>query len=137
MEVATKKAGKSGLSLLGCYYFFKLCDKNPEVDISYSIQMDHILKGDTDDDHNAEGSFKIEQENQKKRAHAAMIDMADVTKNISLEIKEMNRLAQEMIDAVKEKNHLAKQSQVIAIAQHLGKHKILEDLFALLSSSSG
>jgi hypothetical protein len=151
VEVAMKKIGKSGLTLLGCYYFFKLCNKNPEFDVSHSIQMDDILKGNTDDDHNTDGSLKNKNENQKKRAYAAMAKIADVTKNISVEMKETNRLAQESVDAVKEtnrlaqesvdavkqKNQLAKQSQIIAIAQHLGKDAMLEDLLALLSSSSG
>jgi hypothetical protein len=151
VEVAMKKIGKSGLTLLGCYYFFKLCDKNPEVDVSHSIQMDDILKGNTDDDNNIDGSLKNKNDNQKKRAYAAMAEIADVTKNISVEmketnrlaqqsvdaVKETNRLAQESVDAVKQKNQLAKQSQIIAIAQHLGKDAMLEDLLASLSSSSG
>jgi hypothetical protein len=93
--------------------------------------MDHILKGNTDDDYNADRSAK-QDTNQKKRAYAAMIDIADVTKNIATEMKETNRLSQETIDAVKEKNRLAKQSQLIALAQHLGKNEILEDLLASL-----
>jgi RNA polymerase-interacting CarD/CdnL/TRCF family regulator len=90
--------------------------------------MDHMLKGKTDDDYNADGSAK-QQDNSKKRTYAAVIDIADVTKNITTEMKETNRL-------VKEKNRLAKQSQLIALAQHLGKNEILEDLLAPLSSSS-
>jgi hypothetical protein len=138
VEVAMKKVGKNGLTLLGCYYFFKLCDKNPEVNVSYSIQMDNILKGN-DDDYNADGSLRNKQDSQKKRAYTAMVDIANVTKNISVEMKETNRLVQDLINAVKEKNWLAKQSQVIvAIAQHLGKNEMLEDLIiVLLSSSSG
>jgi hypothetical protein len=106
---------------------------------------------DTNDDHNTDGKLKIKNENQKKRAYAAMAGSADVTNNISVEMKvtnrlaqesvdaveETNRLAQESVDAVKQKNQLAKQSQIIAIAQHLGKDAMLEDLLALLSSSSG
>jgi FtsZ-binding cell division protein ZapB len=52
-------------------------------------------------------------------------------------VKETNRLAQESVNAVKQNNQLAKQSQTIAIAQHLGKDAMLEDLLASLSSSSG
>jgi hypothetical protein len=107
MEVAMKKIGKSGLTLLGCNFFLKLCDKNPEVDVSHSIQMDDILKGNTDDDHNTDGSLRNKNENQKNRAYAAMAKIADVTKNISVEMKETNRLAQESVDAVKETNRLA------------------------------
>jgi RNA polymerase-interacting CarD/CdnL/TRCF family regulator len=75
--------------------FFNLSDNNPEVDVSYSIQMDHMLKGNSDDE-NADGSAK-QQDNQKKRAYAAMIDIADVTKNIATEMKETNRLVKEKI----------------------------------------
>jgi hypothetical protein len=50
VEVAMRKLGKSGLTLLGCYYFFKLCDANPEVDVRYSVQMDAFLRGNTDND---------------------------------------------------------------------------------------
>jgi hypothetical protein len=111
VEVAMKKVGKSGLTLLGCYYFLKLCDKNPEVDVSHSIQMDDTLKGNTDDDHNTpDGSLKNKNENQKKRAYAAIAKIADVTKNISVEMKETNRLAQESVDAVKDTNRLAQES---------------------------
>ena len=72
-----------------------------------------------------------------------MADISDVAKNIAAEMKETKRLAQESMDALKEKNRLvdeknrlAWQAQLIAVAQHLGKHKILEDLLASFSSSS-
>ena len=40
VEVAMKKVGKSGLTILGFYYFFKICDDHSEVDASYSVEMD-------------------------------------------------------------------------------------------------
>jgi hypothetical protein len=68
LEVAMKKIGTRGLTLLVAIIFLKLCDKNPEVNVSHSIQMDDILKGSTDDDHKTDGSLKIKNENHKKRA---------------------------------------------------------------------
>ena len=54
--------------------------------------------------------------------------MGDVAKSIASEMKETNRLALET-------NKLAKQAQLIAIAQALGRQEILEDL--LQKSYSG
>ena len=48
VEVAMRKVGRGGLSILGCYYFFKVCDTHPEVDARYSSEMDDALKGNTD-----------------------------------------------------------------------------------------
>jgi hypothetical protein len=56
--------------------------------------MDDILKGNTDDDHNTDGSLKNKNENQKKRAYAAMAEIDDVTKNISVEMKETMHYAE-------------------------------------------
>ena len=151
VEVAMKKVGRVGMSLLGCYYFFRVCDKNPEADVRYSVEIDDILRGgNTETSSNADSdgpSSNIKKEayqNEKKRAYAAMADISDVAKNIAAEMKETNRLAQESTDALKEKNRLvdeknrlARQAQLIAVAQHLGKHEILENLLASFSSSSG
>ena len=41
--------GKNGLSTLGCYYFLKLCNDNPEVDIHFSQEIDEFWKGDMDE----------------------------------------------------------------------------------------
>jgi hypothetical protein len=46
--------------------------------------MDDILKGNTDDDHNTDGSLKNKNENQKKRAYAAMAQIADVYSSLSI-----------------------------------------------------
>ena len=34
--------------------FFKVCDKNPEVDVRYSVEMDDILRGNTETSSNAD-----------------------------------------------------------------------------------
>ena len=48
-----------------------------------------------------------------------MVDISNVAKSIAQEMKETNRLA-------KEAAGLAKQSQLISVAQHLGKNEILD-----------
>ena len=125
VEVAMNSIGKNGLSLLGCYYFFKRCEDNPEVDVCFSQEMDDALKGNTDYALPSDASSKGE----KKRAYAAMVDISNVAKSIAAEMKETNRLAQEAAN-------LAKQSQLIAVAQHLGKNDILETILASFSSAS-
>ena len=41
-------------------------------------------------------------------------------------MKETNRLAREAVDAIKETDRLAKQSQYIQLAQYLGKSELLD-----------
>jgi hypothetical protein len=122
--------------------FFKICDLHPEVDVAYSVTLDDAIRGNTDDNFGTEANSKKELRNDKKRAYAALTDMGDVAKSIASEMKETNRLALESTQALKdknrlseEKNKLAKQSQLIAIAQALGRQEILEDL--LLQSYPG
>ena len=126
VDIAMKNVGKNGLSTLGCYYFFKRCDANPEVDVHFSQEMDEVLKGNTDE---IEPMAKGTGLSEKKRAYAAMVDISNVAKSIAQEMKETNRLA-------KEAAGLAKQSQLISVAQHLGKNEILEKILASFSSSS-
>jgi hypothetical protein len=73
-----------------------------------------------------------------------MTDMSGVAKSMAAEMKETNRLALESTEALKkknelseEKNRLAKQSQLIAIAQALGRPEILEEMLQSFSSASG
>jgi hypothetical protein len=63
-----------------------------------------------------------------KRAYAvsAMVETFDVAKNIALQMKENNRLAKETIMFAKVKN-------VVAVAQHFGKNKNLEEIFVSFS----
>ena len=85
VEIAMKKilGGKGGLTLLGIYYFFKLCDAHPEVDVRYTVDIDEALRGNTDDSTstkssdddvvlNDAGGGKNKSLNQeKKRAYSA------------------------------------------------------------------
>jgi hypothetical protein len=148
MEVAIKKVGAGGLTLVGSYYFFKICDVHPEVDVTYTVTLDDAIKGNTDDDLGvyipSEAMAKNDLRNEKKRAYTAMTDMSGVAKSMAAEMKETNRLALESTEALKkknelseEKNCLAKQSQLIAIAQALGRPEILEEMLQSFSSASG
>ena len=154
IEVAMKKvAGKSTLTVLGCYYFFKLCDAHPEVDIRYTVDMDAIIRGTTDNEpvviEDSDDHIKKNMHTEKKRAYAAISDISNVAKNIATEMHETNRIAQDNTNALIEKirvanvtanamieqNRLARQSQLIAVAQHLGKQDILETILQSFSSS--
>ena len=128
VEVAMRKVGTGGFTLFGCYYFFKICDLHAEVDVSYSVTLDDAIRGNTDDNFGTDSKKGQELKNDKKRAYAAITDMGDVAKSIASEMKETNRRALET-------NELAKQAQLIAIAQALGRQEILEDL--LQKSYSG
>ena len=91
------------------------------MDVSYSVTLDDAIRGNTDDNFGTDSKKGQEFKNDKKRAYAAITDMGDVAKSIASEMKETNRLALET-------NKLAKQAQLIAIAQALGRQEILEDL---------
>jgi len=88
--------------------------------------MDNVLKGNTDNmssplvanDPQPPPGAPSMSKGDKKRAYAALVDMSNVAKNIAKEMKETNRLAQEA-------SKMAKKSQLIALAQHLGKNDIL------------
>ena len=58
----------------------------------------------------------------RKRAYSAIADISNVASDIQ--------------DEMKETNHLTQQSQLISVAQHLGKTEILEKLLGSFSSSS-
>jgi hypothetical protein len=60
----------------------------------------------------------------KKKAYAAIVDMTNIASTT---------IANEM----KETNRLARQSQLIQLAQHLGKADMLEDLLQDLKQSGG
>ena len=49
VEVAMRKVGTGGFTLFGCYYFFKIFDLHPEVDVLYSVTLDDAIRGNTDD----------------------------------------------------------------------------------------
>ena len=108
------------MTTLGCYYFFKRCDDNPEVDVCFTNDMDKSLKGNTDT--TADSDSKVNAySNKKKRTYEA--------------IEQMSNTAQCMVNEMKETNRLAKQSQLISLAQHLGKQDMLEQLLESVASS--
>ena len=114
VEVAMKKIGKSGLTIAGCYYFFKICDENPDVDVHHSVTMDDALRGNSDDTKSSSDDEPLKNrtriQDEKKRAYAAISDISGVAKSIAEEIKETNRLAQESTDVLKEKNRLQQET---------------------------
>ena len=73
--------------------------------------------------------------NDKKRAYAAVVDLSNVAITIANEMKEANRLAQAKVKEMTETNRLTEQSQMITLAQHLGKREILEEILASLLAS--
>jgi hypothetical protein len=141
------------LTVLGCYYFFKLCDAHPEVDVRYTVDMDAIICGTTNNNEpvviDADDHIKKNMHTEKKRAYAAISDISNVAENIPTEMHETNRIAQDSTNALVEKiqvanvtanamieqNRLARQSQLIAVAQHLGKQDILETILQSFSCS--
>ena len=144
VETAMKKAGGTGMTKLGCYYFFVRCEANPQFDVSFAETMDPILMGSTSDSPiDLEGSFLTASSissskgghstnADKKRAYAAMVAMTAVGSTMADEMKETNKIAKETVEQMKETNRLAaeadrtaKQNQRIMLAQHLGRNEIL------------
>jgi hypothetical protein len=69
---------------LGGYYFLKRCEDHSEVDNQFSRNIDTVLKGNTTHILHHDAPSK----GCKKWAHAAMVDISNVAKNISPEMKE-------------------------------------------------
>ena len=103
------------------------------MDDHFSYEMDEKLKGSTDNDNMWDSDVQPKEtgSSEKKKAN-----MSSIAKTIDAEMRETNWLAEEMAKEMKEKNHLAKHSQLISVAQHLGKREILEQILASFSSSS-
>jgi hypothetical protein len=76
----------------------------------------------------------------KKRAYAAMVDMSANGATIADEMRETNRIALEShLELKKEQLALKetnRQSQLIQLAQHLGKSDILEELLETLKAQN-
>jgi hypothetical protein len=134
IDIAMKVVGGvNGLTKLGCYYFFKRCDDNPEVDASFATnEMNGNLMGQTDQ---MLTSATDTNSKKRKRTYETMVDIYKTTKNIAEEVKETNRLVGGIANEMKEMNRLTRQSQLISLAQHLGKHDILERMLASVTSS--
>ena len=152
VETAMKKAGSTGLTIIGCYYFFVRCEATDGVDSSFSDTMDPTLMGSTADSaldvdssvltssiSTSGGGMMVD----KKRAYAAMVDMTGVGNTIAEEMKETNKIAKETVLAMNEKNRLtaeanytAKITQQIMLAQHLGRQDMLEKILEDSGTSS-
>jgi hypothetical protein len=155
MDIAMKNVKSSGLTKIGCYYFFVRCEGNPEIDVRFDDRMEISLMGSTDtplSDLSVVGTGS----SRKKRAHAeALSEISNVVCMIAEEMKATNRLAEKSTvvseeanrlaeksanareagnELKKQKNEIAKQTQLIQLAQHLGKHDFLEQHFANLAS---
>lgn len=163
MDIAMKTAKSSGLTKIGCYYFFVRCEAKPEIDVRFNDRMDDSLIGNTvaplsDLSDGTGANFSA----AKKRAYAAIADMSSVVLVIADEMKTTNRLAEKSTLAMeeanrlaeksaiaveksavaveasnelkKQKNTIARQAQMITMAQHLGKNDYLEQYFSNLAS---
>jgi hypothetical protein len=148
VDLAMKRVGGTGLTTIGCYYFFVQCEATPEVDVCFTDTMDLALMGNTESSPLKDSALTASSGStttialDKKRAYAAIVDMSHVASMIADEMKETNKIAKESnhlanatTTAIIEKNQIAKQLQLITLAQHLGKEDMLEKLLADLASS--
>jgi hypothetical protein len=135
MDIAMKNVKSSGLTKIGCYYFFVRCDAKPEIDVRFNDRMEASLMGNTDTPlSDLSVGTGANFSNERKRAYAAISDMSSVVVVIAEEMKTTNRLAEKSAVAIEASNELKKQKNLIAMAQHLGKNEFLEQYFANLSS---
>jgi hypothetical protein len=140
IDVAMKKAGGgSTLTKLGCYYFITLCKANPEVNVRFVDTMEKDLMGSTaekltDECVNKVASTTIEDAN-KKRAYGAMMSMSANGATIANAMEETNRELKEGRLEMKEKNRIAKNSQIISLAKHLDNKELLESLLLKLQAT--
>lgn len=170
VDVAMKKAGGTGLTTLGCYYFFLRCSATPAIDVSFAVAMEPALMGSTRELPVEDLDMSLTRPStpstigstmsaQKKRAFdaAMLVDVAAVGTTMAVEMKETNKIAKETVQEMKEQNGIAKeknrlseeknrlaseadrtakQSQLIQLAQHLGRNEILETILQNLSGST-
>jgi FtsZ-binding cell division protein ZapB len=151
MDVAMKNVGAGqSLTKLGCYYFFKRCDENKEVDEKFVVGVEPGIKGNSDDISIITSEDPTTLSSQKKRAYSAIAELNDVAKTIAEQMKESNRLVQISTDEMKEKNrlvqqsnlekkkknHLAEQSNIISLATTLGNRELLQTLLGSMVSSA-
>jgi hypothetical protein len=134
VDVAMKKVGGTGLTKTGCYYFFQRCatrEHEEAIDDIFGDTMDEILMGNTNSplDSSVSNSDSGGGGSDKKRAYAAIVDMSNVVTSIAAEMKKST-------SAMEEKNRIDKQSQLIMLAQHLGKDDLLQGLLADLSGGA-
>ena len=101
------------------------CNKFPEIDVHFSQTLDASVSSNTDD-----GPSLTSSGLAKKVTAETMADISNFSKEIAAELKETNRLAQEV-------NKLIKNNQIIQLAQHLGKTDELEQMWVSISASGG
>jgi hypothetical protein len=137
VEAAMKRVGGCAqLTVIGVYYFHTLCDQNIQIDAPFVDTMDESLMGNTnaalpddideDDEESPPTSTKSDKTSKsgnatakdKKRVYDAMVEASETGKSIYEELRKTNRLVE--------------QSQIIQLAQHLGKEDYLETLFSSL-----
>ena len=128
VDAALRKNGKNGLTPLGVYYFFKLCDANPDVDVYHTVEMDDNLKGNTTDESVNNINIKREFSTEKKKAYASIVDMALTCKDIGKALNETNKHMLEANRLSAESTKLTTQSQLISLAQVLNKTDLLESI---------
>ena len=115
MEVAVNKVGKVGLSMLGAYYFYQRCEEHPGIDDCFDTSMSINLLGNTTNlDGGRDDYPNVTEKSQRKRAYAAMTDLTNIAANIKSQMEQSNKLV--------------RKSQLISVAQTLGKHDILEKI---------
>eukprot|EP00980_Cylindrotheca_fusiformis_P016822 scaffold5074_cov99-Cylindrotheca_fusiformis.AAC.4 len=132
VELAMSKIGKKGLSILGCYYFFMRCEDVPEVDSRFSLEIDEVLKGSTENlpSPSPTKNNKNNTYDSKKRAYSAIVDISNTAKSIAVAMEETNKLA-------KQDQEIKVADQKIKVAQALGKDDILHDILDSMSSADG
>lgn len=88
----------------------------------FADEMDVTLKGNTDTTFSDSDVVAIDTPSYaKKRTYEVM--------------EKMSTTAQDIVNEMKVTNKLAKQSQLISLAHHLGKKNLLEQLLASVGSS--
>lgn len=143
IDVAIKNVKAGNLTKLGCYYFFKRCNDNPEVDAKFSTEVEDGIKGNSDDTLNMIPSDEISVSAQKKRALAAIVNLSEVAKSIEEQMKEMTRVAklstsemQHKNDVARAKNRLLEQTNLISLASQLGNKEIMQTLLGNIMNES-
>jgi hypothetical protein len=159
VDEAMENVGSSstGLTTIGCYYFYVRCEAAARLDGRVADTMDAILRSNNNTNNNNNiqplqvpavvvtggSNASHASNNHKKRAYEAFVDMSRVAVTVAEEMKETHRLAQENMREknrlmnetnrlAQEKNRLDRQAQMIALAQHLGKRDLLEEILARL-----
>lgn len=161
VDVAMKKvAGASGLSTIGCYYFFKRCasKEHEGLDDAFVDSMDTALMGSTNQpssDTATETAANTPATSDggsanKKRAFAAIIDMSNVVNSIGEQMKKATIVLERQCEVDTEKKcvmerqceldnmrmKMERENQMIMLAKHLNDDDTLRKLLATLTATS-